>query len=109
MEATGTIYHFASLLGQERRWTNAFNHARFRRRHTMMTKINARRRTRLANRSPLPISCRAQITHKRTVMNLRLQGIAVALGELAGTHLERDLAELVMLSLGITFDDLVNA
>jgi hypothetical protein len=42
-------------------------------------------------------------------MNLRLQGIALALGELAGTHLERDLAELVMLSLGITFDDLVNA
>lgn len=42
-------------------------------------------------------------------MNLRLQGVALALGELASTHLERDLAELVMLSLGITFDDLVNA
>jgi hypothetical protein len=42
-------------------------------------------------------------------MNLRLQGIGLALGELAGTHLERELAELVMLSLGITFDDLVNA
>ena len=42
-------------------------------------------------------------------MNLRLQGIGLALGELAGTHLERELAQLVMLSIGITFDDLVNA
>lgn len=42
-------------------------------------------------------------------VNLRLQGVAPALAELAGTHLERDLAELVMLSLGITLDDLVNA
>jgi hypothetical protein len=44
---------------------------------------------------------------KRTAMNLRLQAVNLALGELAGTHLERDLAILVMLSLGTTFHDFV--
>jgi hypothetical protein len=38
--------------------------------------------------------------------NLRLQGIAAALGELARAHMEPDLAAMVLASLGLTFADL---
>lgn len=39
----------------------------------------------------------------------RLQGIACALGELAGAHMEPDLAAMVLHSLDITVDDLEKA
>jgi hypothetical protein len=38
--------------------------------------------------------------------NYRLQGIAAALGELARTHMEPDLAAMVLDSLGLTVNDL---
>lgn len=72
-----------------------------------MAKMDGRRRARPHRSQPrLRYTDRAPTTQKRAATNLRLQGIALALGELAGTHLERDLAKLVMLRLGITFDDL---
>jgi hypothetical protein len=40
------------------------------------------------------------------IHNARLQGIAAALGELAGPHRERALAEGVLESLGLTMADL---
>jgi hypothetical protein len=44
--------------------------------------------------------------HAKRVVNLRLQGIAAALGELAGAHRESDLAAMVLDSLGLTVADL---
>jgi hypothetical protein len=44
--------------------------------------------------------------HAKRVANLRLQGIAAALGELAGEHREPDLAAMVLQSLGLTVADL---
>lgn len=38
--------------------------------------------------------------------NLRLQGVAAALGILAGPHMEPELAAIVLDDLGITVDDL---
>jgi hypothetical protein len=45
----------------------------------------------------------------RSSGDYRLQGIAVALGELADAHFERDLAEMVLKSLGVSIGDLRNA
>jgi hypothetical protein len=46
-------------------------------------------------------------TRPRTrVEKLRLQGIACALGELASAHLEPDLAQKVLKSLGLSVADL---
>lgn len=42
----------------------------------------------------------------RRIDNARLQGIACALGELAEAHMERDLAMMVLSSLGLSIDDL---
>jgi hypothetical protein len=44
--------------------------------------------------------------HARRVANLRLQGIAAALAELARAHMEPDLATMVLDSLGLTVADL---
>ncbi|HTW65850.1 MAG TPA: hypothetical protein VME17_14590 [Bryobacteraceae bacterium] len=38
--------------------------------------------------------------------NYRLQGIAAALGELAGAHMEPDLAMMVLKSLGLSITEL---
>jgi hypothetical protein len=43
------------------------------------------------------------------VAKLRLQGIAAALGELATTHMEPDLAAMVLESLGLSVSDLKDA
>ena len=48
----------------------------------------------------------ATIERVECVANLRLQGIAAALGELARTHMEPDLALIVLDSLGLTIADL---
>lgn len=40
------------------------------------------------------------------IQDARLQGIACALGELAGAHMEPDLAKGVLQSLGLTVADL---
>jgi hypothetical protein len=48
----------------------------------------------------------ATIDRVERVANLRLQGIAAALGELARTHMEPDLAASVLHSLGLTVADL---
>jgi hypothetical protein len=40
------------------------------------------------------------------VAKLRLQGIAAALGELSRTHMEPDLAAMVLQSLGLSITDL---
>jgi hypothetical protein len=40
------------------------------------------------------------------VAKLRLQGIAAALGELSRTHMEPDLATMVLQSLGLSITDL---
>jgi hypothetical protein len=45
-------------------------------------------------------------TTARRIANLRLQGIAVALAELARAHMEPDLAHMVLDSLGVTVSDL---
>lgn len=42
----------------------------------------------------------------RPPTNYRLQGIAAALGELARTHMEPELAAMVLDSLGLTVNDL---
>ena len=42
----------------------------------------------------------------RITGDARLQGIACALGELAETHGQPDLAKVVLQSLGLTIDDL---
>jgi hypothetical protein len=47
--------------------------------------------------------------HAQRVANLRLQGIAAALGELASEHKEPDLAAMVLDSLGLTVADLTKA
>jgi hypothetical protein len=60
-----------------------------------------RRRT-IRHRLPRPNRAR----HAKRVANLRLQGIAVALGELANAHMEPDLAAMVLDSLGLTVADL---
>jgi hypothetical protein len=43
---------------------------------------------------------------RRRIENLRLQGIACALAELARAHMEPDLAHMVLDSLGISVSDL---
>jgi hypothetical protein len=48
----------------------------------------------------------ATIERVERVANLRLQGIAAALGELARTHMEPDLAVMVLHSLGLTIAEL---
>ena len=48
----------------------------------------------------------ATLERVERVANLRLQGIAAALGELARTHMEPDLALIVLDSLGLTIADL---
>jgi hypothetical protein len=47
-----------------------------------------------------------QDPQKDQAHNFRLQGVALALGELAGPHLEPDLAAMVLESLDITLDEL---
>jgi hypothetical protein len=42
----------------------------------------------------------------RQPADYRLQGIAAALGELADAHFERDLAKMVLESLGVSLRDL---
>jgi hypothetical protein len=46
---------------------------------------------------------------QRSPGDYRLQGIAAALGELADAHYERDLAEMVLKSLGVSIGDLQKA
>ena len=48
----------------------------------------------------------ATLERVECVANLRLQGIAAALGKLARTHMEPDLALIVLDSLGLTIADL---
>jgi hypothetical protein len=50
-----------------------------------------------------------RVRHARRVANLRLQGIATALGELASTHSEPDLAAMVLDTLGLSIADLRRA
>jgi hypothetical protein len=75
--------------------------------HSVLAVMNARRPDRSTSQASR--GRRAPMERKRTAMNLRLQAVNLALGELAGTHLERDLANLVMLSLGTMFHDFVKA
>lgn len=46
------------------------------------------------------------MTARKSIDAHRLQGIACALGELAGAHMEPDLAGIVLKSLGLTVADL---
>jgi hypothetical protein len=48
-------------------------------------------------------------TARDRVASLRLQGIAAALGELSRTHMEPDLAAMVLESLGLSVSNLKNA
>ena len=45
-------------------------------------------------------------TTARRIANLRLQGVACAVGELASAHMEPDLAHMVLDSLGVSVADL---
>jgi hypothetical protein len=51
----------------------------------------------------------ATTPQRRHAYNHRLQGIAAALGELAGAHMEPELAAMVLDSLGLTIPDLQRA
>jgi hypothetical protein len=63
------------------------------------------RRHNIRPRLPRPTRAR----HAKRVANLRLQGIAAALGELASAHGEPDLAAMVLDSLGLSVADLQRA
>jgi hypothetical protein len=54
-------------------------------------------------------SLRLRPRSRRRIDNLRYQGIAVALGELACAHMEPDLALMVLESLDLSVADLKNA
>jgi len=57
-------------------------------------------------RAPVSHSTRLHPRTRRRIENLRLQGIAAALGELARAHMEPDLAAMVLDSLGVSVADL---
>jgi len=61
---------------------------------------------RLAKRQFMRRKFPATTPQRRHAYNHRLQGIAAALGELAGAHMEPDLAAMVLDSLGLTIADL---
>jgi hypothetical protein len=46
---------------------------------------------------------------RRRIENVRLQGVACALAELARAHMEPDLAHMVLDSLGVSVADLKSA
>jgi len=54
-------------------------------------------------------SLRLRPRPRRRIENLRLQGIAAALGELSRAHMEPDLAAMVLESLGLSVSDLKKA
>jgi len=56
--------------------------------------------------APRTVHSRLHPRHYRPVYNLRLQGIACALAELARAHMEPDLAQMVLQSLDVSVDDL---
>jgi hypothetical protein len=60
-------------------------------------------------RPPASQSLRLRPRSQRRIDNLRHQGIAAALGELACPHMEPDLAAMVLDSLGLTIADLKKA
>jgi hypothetical protein len=67
--------------------------------------VTSKRRRPLRLRRPRLRSPQTQ----RRIHNLRYQGIAAALAELARAHMERDLALLVLESLGLSIADLKKA
>jgi hypothetical protein len=62
----------------------------------------------MKTRLPAPASrnLRLRPRSQRRIANLRLQGIAAALAELSRTHMEPDLAVMVLESLGLSIADL---